>query len=131
MKTEMKRLPKYGEGKDAQTSPLYLKGAIESARKEIQDLARKYMGISEIFGETRHSKFTDLEERISTTMEGLGFKRLDNGDLGISNGLNEFFMLAFDPGILVIVNFNVERVEIDGVTDTRTTLRSARMVDLN
>ena len=61
----------------------------------------------------------------------LNRKPHETGDLGISNGLNEFFMLAFDPGILVIVNFNVERVEIDGVTDTRTRITTIAPVSIS
>ncbi|MHB8560553.1 MAG: hypothetical protein ACYDAP_05225 [Thermoplasmataceae archaeon] len=34
METELKKLPKYGEGKEAQTSPQYLERAIESAKRE-------------------------------------------------------------------------------------------------
>jgi hypothetical protein len=41
METELKKLPKFGEGKEAQTSPQYLERAIESARKEISRTSKQ------------------------------------------------------------------------------------------
>jgi hypothetical protein len=131
METELKKLPKYGEGKEAQTSPQYLERAIESARKEIEDLTRKYVGISEIFGQTDHGEFVELLDKICSIMERHGFNRMDDGDVGTGNGREEIVTIAFAPGTVVIAHFNCEPVEFDYGSDTRITLRSVRMVNLN
>lgn len=131
METELKKLPKFGEGKEAQTSPQYLERAIESARKEIEELTMKYVRISEIFGQTEHGVFAELLDRIYSIMECHGFNRMDDGDIGTGNGLEEIVILAFAPGTVVIAHFNCEPVEFDYGPDTRITLRSVRMVNLN
>jgi hypothetical protein len=129
MESELKKLPQFGEGKEAQTSPHYLQGAIDMAREGIRRLYLEYRDREVLFNRTRLSIFVELEDRICSMMEGLGFRRMGDGDFNPSDGHDEMVITAFSPGIVVIMHLKLEH--LDPENDLRITLRSIRMVSLN